>query len=89
MGNICKYFTQEQDTDFNSYNNNTINNNRKKSIDSNNIPTLDISNNVIALIDDDDEPPSYREVRNEEANFYKKTMLFNGFSGNMNPKARL
>ena len=60
----------------------------KKNIDSNNIPKLDISNNIIALIDDDEEPPSYREVRNEEANFYKKTMLFNGFSGNMNPKAR-
>jgi hypothetical protein len=88
MGNICKYFTQAQDTDFNRYNNNTINNNRKKIIDSNTIPALDISNNVIALIDDE-EPPSYREVRNEEANFYKKTMLFNGFSGNMNPRAKL
>lgn len=88
MGNICKYFTQAQDADFNRYNNNTINNNRKKIIDSNTIPALDISNNVIALIDDE-EPPSYREVRNEEANFYKKTMLFNGFSGNMNPRAKL
>ena len=59
------------DLDYNNYNNNRIKN----------VPSLDISNAIISLNnEDEEEPPSYREVRNEGANFYKKTLLFNGFS---------
>ena len=58
------------DLDYNNYNNN-----RTK-----NVPTLDISNAIVSLNNEDEEPPSYREIRNESAVFYKKTMLFNGFS---------
>ena len=79
MGNICNILsiicktplTLKEEDYYNYYNNNNKN--------KNNIPTLDISNNVILNVEDD-EPPSYREVRNEESIYNKKTMLFNGFS---------
>jgi hypothetical protein len=45
-----------------------------------NVPPLTISNAIININNTEDEPPSYREVREGTANFYKKTMLFNGFS---------
>ena len=56
---------------------NTTNTNKKNKY----IPSLIISNNSISF--EDEEPPSYREVRDERANFYKKTMLFNGFSDSL------
>ena len=67
------------DLDYNNY----INNRTK------NVPTLDISNAIISLNNEDEEPPSYREVRDEGSIFYKKTMLFNGFSDTLIPKPRL
>ena len=69
---LFKHSKQHNNTDL-DYNN--YNNNRTK-----NVPTLDISNAIISLNNEDEEPPSYREIRNERAVFYKKTMLFNGFS---------
>jgi hypothetical protein len=94
MGNICnKLYTllkcsknsDHLDLDFNNYNNNRINNNRTKNVLTKNVltknvPNLDISNAIININNTEDEPPSYREVREGTANFYKKTMLFNGFS---------
>jgi hypothetical protein len=78
------------DLDYNNYNNNTININRANNIGSknigsknvltNNVPILDISNAIISLNGEDIEPPSYREVRDENVVCYKKTMLFNGYS---------
>ena len=72
MSALFKHSKQHNnpDLDYNNYNNN-----RTK-----NVPTLDISNAIISLNNEDEEPPSYREIRNERAVFYKKTMLFNGFS---------
>jgi hypothetical protein len=58
------------DLGYNNYNN----------VRKNNVPTLDISNAIISLNDEDLEPPSYREVRDENVVCYKKTMLFNGYS---------
>ena len=67
------------DLDYNNYTNN-----RTK-----NVPTLDISNAIISLNNEDEEPPSYREIRNEGALFYKKTMLFNGFSDTLIGRGRM
>ena len=102
MGSICNKLSniikgstklERQDLDYNNYNNNTINNIRKK-----NVPVLDISNNInnrnnrnnINLnTNNDEEPPSYREVRNEDVNFYKKTMLFNSLSDSLITRPRM
>ena len=99
MGNICKKLsflvkssnkanhlntntntnnTNNTNTNTNTNNTNNTNNNNKKN---KYIPSLIISNNSISF--EDEEPPSYREVRDERANFYKKTMLFNGFSDSL------
>ena len=96
MGNICKKLSflvkssnkanhlntntntnTNTSTNTNTNTNNTNNNNKKNKY----IPSLIISNNSISF--EDEEPPSYREVRDERANFYKKTMLFNGFSDSL------
>jgi hypothetical protein len=58
--------------------------NRKK-----NVPPLTISNAISNLNNDENEPPSYREVREGSANFYKKTMLFNGFSDTLIARPRM
>jgi hypothetical protein len=91
----CSKNSDHLDLDFNNYNNNRINNNRTKNVLTKNVltknvltknvltknvPNLDISNAIININNTEDEPPSYREVREGTANFYKKTMLFNGFS---------
>ena len=96
MGSICNKLSniikgstkfERQDLDYNNYNNNTINNIRKK-----NVPVLDISNNINNInlnTNNDEEPPSYREVRNEDVNFYKKTMLFNSLSDSLITRPRM
>ena len=103
MGTICNKLSSllkpsnkpnNLDLDYCNYNNNTINNNRIKNVPIKNVPiknmpTLDISNAIISLNNEDEEPPSYREVRNEGANFYKKTMLFNGFSDTLIARPRM
>ena len=95
MGNICKklsflvkssnkanHLNTNTNTNTNTNNTNTNTNNNTNTNKKNNyIPSLIISNNSISF--EDEEPPSYREVRDERANFYKKTMLFNGFSDSL------
>ena len=99
MGNICKklsflvkssnkanHLNTNTNTNTNNNNNNNTNNTNNNTSNNNNkknkyIPSLIISNNSISF--EDEEPPSYREVRDERANFYKKTMLFNGFSDSL------
>jgi hypothetical protein len=77
------------DLDYNNYNNNTINDNRSNNVKTKNVPTLDISNSIISLNDEDIEPPSYREVRDEGVVYYKKTMLFNGYSDTLIGRPRM
>ena len=98
MGNICKKLSflvkssnkanhlntnnnTNNNTNTNTNTNNTNNNTNNTNKKNNYIPSLIISNNSISF--EDEEPPSYREVRDERANFYKKTMLFNGFSDSL------
>ena len=90
MGNICNklyyYFksSKNPDTLDVDYVNATNAANRKK-----NVPPLTISNAISNLNNTEDEPPSYREVRNEGDKFYKKTILFNGFSDSLIARPRM
>jgi hypothetical protein len=90
MGNICNKLYSLLRCSKNSNNldedyvNATNATNRKK-----NVPPLTISNAISNLNNTEDEPPSYREVREGNANFYKKTMLFNGFSDTLIARPRM
>ena len=93
MGNICNKLysllrysknSNNLDEDYVNATNATNATNRKK-----NVPPLTISNAISNLNNDENEPPSYREVREGSANFYKKTMLFNGFSDTLIARPRM
>lgn len=58
MGNICDLF---------SFNNTTNNEIKKKIINTNQVPFLDISN---IYYDEDAEPPSYSQLRDIKKNEY-------------------
>jgi hypothetical protein len=87
MGNICNILSIISKTPLTlNEEDNSCNYSNKK----NYLPSLDISNAIILNNSNDYiEPPSYREVRDEGSIFYKKTMLFNGFSDTLIPKPRL
>ena len=87
MGNICNklYSLLRCSKNSNNLDEDYVNAvNRKK-----NVPPLTISNAISNLNNTEDEPPSYREVRNEGDKFYKKTILFNGFSDSLIARPRM